>query len=157
MTRPSSGSASVFDLDASAPQSSVEIRRRAAFVSEEKDLYGYMTVDDMLRFTASFYPNWRSDLEQRYLRNFALPLDRKIKALSRGMRTGLALLLALCRGAELLILDEPTSGFDPAMCDEVLQALIAHVANENATVLFSTHQIAGGRVGDHRVRRVSRD
>ena len=71
-----------------------------------------------------------ADLEQRYLRTFELPADRKVKALSRGMRTKLALLLALCRGAELLILDEPTSGLDPAMTEEVLQALVAHVARE---------------------------
>ena len=56
---------------------------------------------------------------------FELPADRKVKALSRGMRTKLALLLALCRGAELLILDEPTSGLDPAMTEEVLQALVS--------------------------------
>ena len=68
--------------------------------------------------------------------------DRKVKALSRGMRTKLALLLALCRGAELLILDEPTSGLDPAMTEEVLQALVAHVAREEMTVFFSSHQIA---------------
>ena len=82
----------------------------------------------MIRFTAAFFPRWRADLEQRYLRTFELPPDRKVKALSRGMRTKLALLLALCRGAELLILDEPTSGLDPAMTEEVLQALVAHVA-----------------------------
>ena len=78
----------------------------------------------MIRFTAAFFPRWRADLEQRYLRTFELPADRKVKALSRGMRTKLALLLALCRGAELLILDEPTSGLDPAMTEEVLQALV---------------------------------
>ena len=83
-----------------------------------------------------------SRLEQRYLRSFDLPTDRKVKALSRGTRTKLALLLALCRGAELLILDEPTSGLDPAMTEEVLQALIGHVANEEMTVFFSSHQIA---------------
>lgn len=82
----------------------MDIRRRTGFVSEDKDLY---------RFTAAFYPRWRSDLEQRYRRKFDLPPDRKVKALSRGTRTKLALLLAQCRGAELLILDEPTSGLDP--------------------------------------------
>jgi ABC-2 type transport system ATP-binding protein len=76
------------------------------------------------------------------MRRFELPADRRVKALSRGMRTKLALLLALSRGAELLILDEPTSGLDPAMTEEVLQALVAHVAGEEMTVFFSSHQIA---------------
>src|SRR4029079_1337939 len=112
------------------------------FVSEEKDLYEYMTVAEIVRFTASFYPRWRADLEQQYLRTFELPLDRKVKALSRGTRTKLALLLALCRGAELLILDEPTSGLDPAVTEEVLQALVRHVAREEMTIFFSSHQIS---------------
>jgi ABC-2 type transport system ATP-binding protein len=142
MARPTAGRARVFGLPAESPRDSVEIRRRTGFVSEEKDLYGYMTVDDIVRFTAPFFPRWRDDLQQRYLRAFELPLDRKVKALSRGMRTKLALLLAFCRGAELLILDEPTSGLDPAMSEEVLQALVAQVANEAMTVFFSSHQIA---------------
>jgi ABC-2 type transport system ATP-binding protein len=58
------------------------------------------------------------------------------------MRTKLALLLALCRGAELLILDEPTSGLDPAMTEEILQTLVAYAADEGTTVFFSSHQIA---------------
>jgi ABC-2 type transport system ATP-binding protein len=104
----------------------------------------------MIRFTAAFFPRWRADLEQRYLRAFELPVDRKIKALSRGTRTKLALLLALCRGAELLILDEPTSGLDPAMTEEVLQALVAHVASEEMTVFFSSHQIGEvDQIADH--------
>ena len=142
MARPTSGHARVFGLAADAQEASVEIRRRTGFVSDDKDLYGYMTVEGMIRFCAAFFPRWRADLEQRYLRAFELPLDRKVKALSRGMRTKLALLLALCRGAELLILDEPTSGLDPAMTEEVLQALVAHVASEEMTVFFSSHQIA---------------
>ena len=142
MARPTSGSARVFGLAADAPEASVEIRRRTGFVSEEKDLYDSMTVKQIIRFTAGFYPRWRADLEQRYLRKFELPLDRKVKALSRGMRTKLALLLALSRGAELLVLDEPTSGLDPAVTEEVLQALVAHVASEAMTVFFSSHQIA---------------
>jgi ABC-2 type transport system ATP-binding protein len=142
MARPTSGHARVFGLPADAQDASVEIRRRTGFVSDDKDLYDYMDVEEMIRFTAAFFPRWRADLEQRYLRRFELPADRKVKALSRGMRTKLALLLALCRGAELLILDEPTSGLDPAMTEEVLQALVSHVASEEMTVFFSSHQIA---------------
>jgi ABC-2 type transport system ATP-binding protein len=150
MVRPTTGIARVFGLPADAPASSVEIRRRTGFVSEEKDLYDFMTVGEIVRFTAAFYPRWRVDLEKRYLGTFGLPLDRKVKALSRGMRTKLALLLALSRGAELLILDEPTSGLDPAMSEEVLQALVSHVAGEEMTVFFSSHQIAEvDQIADH--------
>jgi len=142
MVRPSGGSARVFELPADVPASSVEIRRRTGFVSEDKDLIDYMTVAEIVRFTSAFYPRWRRDLEQTYLRRFELPPDRKVKLLSRGTRTKLALLLALCRGAELLVLDEPTSGLDPAMIEGVLQALVAHAAGEGTTVFFSSHQIA---------------
>ena len=142
MARATSGTAHVFGVPAGSETGSVDVRRRIGFVSDDKDLYDYMTVAETIRFTAAFFPRWRADLEQRYLRAFDLPPDRKVKALSRGTRTKLALLLALCRGADLLILDEPTSGLDPAMTEEVLQALVGHVANEEMTVFFSSHQIA---------------
>jgi ABC-2 type transport system ATP-binding protein len=142
MARPTGGGVSVFGLPADSADASVEIRRRTGFVSEDKDLYDYMNVDEMIRLTSAFYPRWRADLAQRYRRVFELPPNRKVKTLSRGMRTKLALLLALCRGAELLILDEPTSGLDPAVTEEVLQALVTHVASEEMTVFFSSHQIA---------------
>jgi ABC-2 type transport system ATP-binding protein len=150
MARPTAGTARVLGLPADEQQPSVEIRRRTGFVSDEKDLYGYMTVGGMVRFTAAMYPRWRADLQARYLRQFELPLDRNVKALSRGMRSKLALLLALCRGADLLILDEPTSGLDPAVIEEVLQALVAHVADARTTVFFSSHQIAEvEQIADH--------
>lgn len=150
MSRPSSGQARVFGLRADEQEASVEIRRRVGFVSEEKDLYDYMTVEEMIRFTAAFFPKWRAELEQRYLRKFELPSQQKVKALSRGTRTKLALLLALCRGAELLILDEPTSGLDPAVAEEVLQALVTHAGNDEMTIFFSSHQIAEvEQIADH--------
>ncbi len=150
MARPTSGRARVFGLPADSPEASVQIRRRTGFVSDDKDLYDYMTVGEIVRFTASFFPGWRVDLQQKYLRAFDLPERRKVKSLSRGMRTKLALLLALCRGAELLILDEPTSGLDPAVTEDVLQALVAHVAGEGMTVFFSSHQIADvDQIADH--------
>ena len=142
MARPTGGGARLFGQDAASPGVNLAARQRIGFVSEDKELYDYMTVDEIVRFTAAFFPRWRRDLEQKYLRKFELPLDRKVKALSRGTRTKLTLLLALCRGAELLVLDEPTSGLDPAMAEEVLQALVAHVAGEEITIFFSSHQIA---------------
>ena len=129
-----------------------DVRRRVGFVSDEKDLYDYMTVDEIVAFTRPFFPRWRADLEQKYRQKFELPRDRGIKDLSRGMRTKLALLLALCRSADLLILDEPTSGLDPAMAEDVLQALVAHAGGEETTVFFSSHQIAEvDQICDHLV------
>jgi ABC-2 type transport system ATP-binding protein len=150
MVYPTSGRASVFGLapDRSAP--SVAIRQRTGFVNEERDLYDFLTIAELIAFTASFFPHWRADLAQRYMRSFDLPESRIVKTLSRGTRTKLALLLAICRGAELLILDESTSGLDPVASEEVLQALVGHVASEGATVFFSSHQISEiEQVADH--------
>jgi ABC-2 type transport system ATP-binding protein len=150
MAFPTSGTVRVLGLAADSPQSSVEIRRRTGFAGEDRDLYDHMTVEEIIRFTASFFPRWRRDFEERYVRSFGLPASRHVKALSRGTRTKLALLLALCRGAELLVLDEPTSGLDPAVTEEVLQALVAHVADAEMTVFFSSHQIAEvDQISDH--------
>jgi ABC-2 type transport system ATP-binding protein len=142
MARPTGGSARVFGLDAAAQPSSVAIRARTGFVSEDKDLLGHLSVDQTIRFTSTFFPRWRRDQEQHFRSRFALPADRKVKDLSRGMRAKLALLLALCRGADLLVLDEPTSGLDPAAAEEVLHALVAAVGAGETTVFFSSHQIA---------------
>lgn len=150
MAAPTRGQVRVLGLAADVQDSSVAIRQRTGYVSEERDLYDAMTVAQIIRFTAGFYPTWRSDLEVRYQRSFELAPDRTVRELSRGMRTKLALLLALSRGAELLVLDEPTSGLDPAATEEVLQALVAHVAKEEMTVLLSTHHLTDvDQVADH--------
>ncbi len=109
-----------------------------------------MTVDELLRFTASFYPKWRADLASSYLAELELRADAAVSALSRGMRTKLALLLALSTGAELLILDEPTSGLDPSATEQVLKILVRHASSDGTTVMFSSHQLADvDQISDH--------
>jgi ABC-2 type transport system ATP-binding protein len=108
-----------------------------------------MTVEQMIRFTKSFYTDWRPDIESRLLKQYRLPLDRKVKALSKGMRTKLALLLAFSRCPALLILDEPSEGLDPVSIEELLQTLVGAAADGTA-VFFSSHQIAEvERVAEH--------
>ena len=142
LLRSDSGSASVFGTVVEDENRSVDIRRRVGFVTEDKELYPYMTVEQIIRFTRPFFPKWRGDLEQRYLRMFKLPPQKKIPDLSKGMRSKLMLLLAISRGAELLILDEPTDGLDPAATEDVLRELVASAASEGTTMFFSSHQLA---------------
>lgn len=141
LAQPTGGTARVFSLACDTQASSVEIRRRTGFVSDEKDLIEHMTVEAIVAFTRSFYPRWRTDLEQKYLRKFDLPVLRTVKQLSRGMRTKLALLLSLCRGAELLILDEPTSGLDP-LVQQTFNELLFEGRAAGRTVFLSSHIIS---------------
>jgi ABC-2 type transport system ATP-binding protein len=148
MARPTAGQARVLGLSADDAAASVTIRTRTGFVDENKVLYDYMTVEEIIRFTAAFYPGWRRDLEKRYLQSFEL--HQKTNALSLGMRSKLSLLLALCRGVELLVLDEPTSGLDPAASEAVLQTLVTHVSTERLTVFLSSHHLADvDQIADH--------
>jgi ABC-2 type transport system ATP-binding protein len=142
LLRPDGGTARVFGTPVMDADRAVEIRRRIGFVTEDKELYPYMTVEGIIRFTRPFFPNWRDDLEQRYLKMFDLPPKKKIPDLSKGMRSKLMLLLAISRGAELLILDEPTDGLDPAATEEVLRELVAIAASSGTTMFFSSHQLA---------------
>jgi ABC-2 type transport system ATP-binding protein len=150
MVQPTSGRASVFGLPASDARASLEIRRRTAFVSEDKDLYAGVTVGALIRFTAAFYPKWRADRASEYLAAFELRADATTRELSRGMRTKLALLLALSTGAELLILDEPMAGLDPAAIEQVLKIIVQQAGRDGTTVLFSSHQLADvEQIADH--------
>lgn len=140
MIKPTGGTGRVLGHSITDPKESLLLRRRLAYVGEDKGLYAYMTVAELIRFTRSFYDDWRPEMERRLLRDYQLPEDRKVKALSKGMRTKLALLLALSRRPDLLILDEPTEGLDPVSVEELLQALAGRTA-EGTTVFFSSHQL----------------
>jgi ABC-2 type transport system ATP-binding protein len=136
------GEVRVFNEVVTGPEGNADLRRRIGYVSESKYLYPYMTVQQIIRFTRPFFPKWRSDLERRYMDMFNLPPNRKISALSKGMRTSLMLLLAMSHGAELLILDEPIEGLDPAVIETLLKELVALPATEGTTIFFSSHQLA---------------
>src|SRR5271168_1726623 len=142
LLRSDSGGAHVFGIPVADADRAVEIRRRIGFVTEDKEMYPYMTVEQIIRFTRPFFPKWRVDLEQRYLKMFDLPPGRKIPDLSKGMRSKLMLLLAISRGAELLILDEPTDGLDPAATEDVLRELVTIAASSGTTMFFSSHQLS---------------
>ncbi len=141
MTHPTSGSGLLLGHSITDPKQDLEARRQVAYCGEDKQLYAYMTVRQLIRFTASFYPDWRSEVAASLLDQFQLPPSRKVKALSKGMRTKLALLLALARRPALLILDEPTEGLDPVAIEELLQTLSGLPA-DGTTVFFSSHQIS---------------
>jgi ABC-2 type transport system ATP-binding protein len=140
MLRATSGTARLLGREIDDPDENVDARRHVAYVAEEKQLYDYMKVEELIFFTRSFFTDWRPDIEARLLKQFELPADRKVKTLSKGMRTRLALLLALARRPTLLILDEPTDGLDPVSVEEFLQEL-AVASADGSTVFFSSHQL----------------
>jgi len=150
MARPTSGTATVLGLDALDPEKNRIIRSRTAYIPERKELFPYMTAGDVIRFTAGFYSTWNKDLEATYVKRFEIPLDRKVTKLSKGTLTKLHMLLAIARGASLLILDEPTDGLDAVASEEALQALTTLVAEQGTTVLICSHRIEEvEQIADH--------
>jgi ABC-2 type transport system ATP-binding protein len=141
MTHPTSGTGTLLGRSIDDAKENREARRGIAYVGEDKQLYAYFTVEELIRFTRSFYADWRPEVAERLLADYELPPKRKIRALSKGMRTKLALLLALSRKPDLLILDEPSEGLDPVAIEELLQRLVG-AASEGTTIFFSSHQIA---------------
>jgi ABC-2 type transport system ATP-binding protein len=109
------------------------------FVSEDMRLYGSPTLEWHMAFLRSIYPQWDQPYAETLLRRFDLKPQQKIKGLSHGQRVKAALLLALAHRPRLLVLDEPTTGLDPVARQEVLGELTAVLANEETTILFSSH------------------
>jgi ABC-2 type transport system ATP-binding protein len=115
------------------------IRRRVAYVSENRYLYEWMTVEESVRFTRAFHETWDDQKAADLLKRFSLPPEKKVRQLSRGNRARLCLLLALSFNPELIVLDEPTSGLDPIVRRDFIENIVAEIAEEGKTVLFSSH------------------
>jgi len=109
------------------------------FVSEDMRLYGAATLAWHMEFLRRIYPRWDQSYAKSLARRFGLKLEQKIKGLSHGQRVKAAMLLALARRPRLLVLDEPTTGLDPVARVEVLGELMAALADEERTILFSSH------------------
>ncbi|HWS86174.1 MAG TPA: ABC transporter ATP-binding protein [Pyrinomonadaceae bacterium] len=115
------------------------IRSRVAYVSENRYLYEWMTVEESVRFTRAFHGTWDDRKASDLLKRFSLPPEKKVRQLSRGNRARLCLLLALSFNPELIILDEPTSGLDPIVRRDFIENIVTEIADEGKTVLFSSH------------------
>jgi len=121
------------------PQEQAAAKPDIGFVSEDMRLYGTATLAWHMEFVRSMYPRWDQSYADAMLRRFDLKAQQKIKGLSHGQRVKAALLLALARRPRLLVLDEPTTGLDPVARQEVLGELMAVLADEERTILFSSH------------------
>jgi ABC-2 type transport system ATP-binding protein len=131
------GSIRVLGLDPT--RDPIELRRRVGYLAEDQTMYGWMTVGEIVRFVAPFYPTWDHDLALKYIREFELPIDQKIKHLSKGQNVRLGLVLALAHRPELVILDDPALGLDPIMRKQFNRDLITHLQGEGRTVFYSSH------------------
>ena len=117
----------------------LELRRRVGYLAEDQTMYGWMRVEEILRFVAPFYPSWDHDLALRYARDFELPLTGRIKHLSKGQNVRLGLVLALAHRPEVVVLDDPAIGLDPIMRKQFNRDLITHLQCEGRTVFYSSH------------------
>ena len=136
--RPTSGQATVVGM----PSTRITGRAFTAigYVSENQELPGWMRVDGFLNYVAGFYPTWDQSLAKDLVKQFELPLGRKLKHLSRGMRTKAALASALAFHPKLIVLDEPFSGLDPLVRDQLIEGLLERASE--ATIFISSHDLA---------------
>ena len=143
LLQPTSGSVQVFGMNPAKHE--VAVKSRIAYVPDQLGFYPWMTVRNTLDYVASFREKWNRETEQSLLDRFRLPLSQKTSHLSKGQRTQLALITAICPDPDLLVLDEPTSGLDPIVRREFIQTVIGTYqdgAPGRRTVLVSTHLIS---------------
>lgn len=135
---PTSGRATVLGTEAERLQG----RRleRIGYVSENQKMPEWMTVGSFLEYWRPFYPQWDRGLEDRLVKRFDLPRKQKLKTLSRGVRMKAALASVLAYRPQLIVLDEPLSGLDPLVRDDLMDTLVAQA--DHTTVLFSSHDLA---------------
>ncbi|MGP1412173.1 MAG: ABC transporter ATP-binding protein [Peptoanaerobacter stomatis] len=136
---PDFGSVKLFDKDV---YSCNEIRENIAYVPDSIMFYNNFTVKDMKNFYKSIYRNWDEKRYQTLREVFTFSDKKRIKHLSKGMKTQLSLLIALSCMPKVILMDEPTSGLDPFIRKEVLNLIVQDVSSRGTSVLISTHNIS---------------
>jgi ABC-2 type transport system ATP-binding protein len=148
MGEPTLGAIKVLDRDVRLDE--VEIKRRTAYVSPDMDYRAWGTVGRAIDFVRGFYPDWNTARCEELQFSFGIHRDTRVDALSFGARMKLALVLALSRNAELLVLDEPTLGLDAIARRQLFAELLKFMTGEGRTILISSHQINDlERFADH--------
>jgi ABC-2 type transport system ATP-binding protein len=137
MVRPDSGTATLLGEDAGTLSN--DTRARIAYLAEGHPLYGWMTIEDAVRFTRAFYPRWNDMLVDQILEHFELSRRQKFRRLSRGQQAQVSLALAVAPDPELLVLDDPTLGLDTVVRRDFLESLIQIIQRQGRTILFSSH------------------
>lgn len=117
----------------------IGVRSQVGYLAEDQAMYGWMSCEEILRFMAPFYATWDHQLALRYALDFDVPLQSKIKHLSKGQNVRLGLVLALAHRPEVVILDDPALGLDPIMRRQFNRDLITHLQGEGRTVFYSSH------------------
>lgn len=127
-----------------------EARARIGYLTEEHQLYGWMSVRQCNDFQSQFYPRWNQKVFQGIVDHFNLKPEARVKDMSRGERAGLCLALTLAPEPELLILDDPALGLDPVARRSLVESMIYLTQRPDRTIVFSSHQLADvERVADH--------
>jgi ABC-2 type transport system ATP-binding protein len=142
LLHPQSGKVRVFGLDPSKQE--VEVKRLLSYVPDQVAFYPWMSVRETLDYLASFRPHWNRKIEQELFDRFGLDPAQRTSSLSKGQRTQVALIAAICPETDLLVLDEPTSGLDPIVRREFIQTVIGAYQQGipgKRTILVSTHLI----------------
>lgn len=132
-----SGEINIFGMD--NIKNEREVKERIGFVYDESYCYEDLSLMNMKNIICRFYKNWDDKVFNKYLADFNLPKNKKIKELSKGMKIKYSLAIALSHKAELIIMDEPTSGLDPVFRRELLDILTTIIQDENKSIFFSTH------------------
>jgi ABC-2 type transport system ATP-binding protein len=117
-------------------------KAKIGYVPDRPNVYAWMTVQQAIEFARSFYVNWNNHWCNELMKMFDLDRGKRAKHLSKGQAAKLSLLLAISHDPEVLILDEPTSGFDPLVREEFLEGVLAVTSQRQQTVLFSSHALA---------------
>jgi len=133
------GTVSVFGLH--PRRDSVQIKKRVGYVSENQIFPSFLTVAEAIRLHRGLFPQWDEDLERRLRRRFDLSPSTRIKHLSKGQARQVALLCAVSHRPELLLLDEPAGGLDPAARRDFLETAIRYLNESGSTILFSSHHM----------------